>query len=123
MALIRRFFAQLVKLSIVPKAIVEKMGKDAFNLAPVGSGPYKFESWKRGVEVTLARNDAYWGDKGAFPKVVFRAVPDAATRVANLQAGASDLVTYLNGDLVAQIQAPAKARRWWGTPNASPISA
>lgn len=103
-------FAQLVKLSIVPKAVVEKMGKDAFNLAPVGSGPYKFESWKRGVEVTLARNDGYWGDKGAFPQVVFRAVPDAATRVANLQAGASDLVTYLNGDLVAQIQASGKGK-------------
>ena len=32
--------AQLVKLSIVPKKIVEEVGKDAFNLKPVGSGPY-----------------------------------------------------------------------------------
>lgn len=103
-------FAQLVKLSIVPKAVVEKVGKDAFNLSPVGSGPYKFEKWQRGVEVTLARNDTYWGDKGAFPKAVFRAVPDAATRVANLQAGASDLATYLNGDLVAQIQSSGKGK-------------
>jgi peptide/nickel transport system substrate-binding protein len=103
-------FAQLVKLSIVPKHVVEKAGKDAFNIGPVGSGPYRFETWQRGVEVTLVRNDAYWGARGAFPKVVFRAVPDAATRVANLQAGASDLVTYLNGDLVAQIEASGKGK-------------
>ena len=32
--------AQLVKLSIVPKHVVDAVGKDAFNLKPVGSGPY-----------------------------------------------------------------------------------
>ena len=51
--------AQLVKLSVVPKKVVEAVGKDAFNLAPVGSGPYKFGAWQRGVSVTLNRNDAY----------------------------------------------------------------
>ena len=84
--------AQLVKLSIVPKAVVEKVGNDPFNLKPVGSGPYRFESWQRGVAVTLKRNDDYWGTKGPFPTVLFRAVPDGATRVANLQAGSSDPV-------------------------------
>ena len=69
--------AQLVKLSIVPKTVVEAVGKDAFNLKPVGSGPYKFEAWQRGVAVTLSRNDAYWGAKGPFPTALFRAVPDA----------------------------------------------
>ncbi|WP_439498883.1 ABC transporter substrate-binding protein [Bosea sp. (in: a-proteobacteria)] len=102
--------AQLVKLSIVPKAIVEQVGKDAFNLKPVGSGPYKFEGWQRGVSVTLARNDAYWGQKGAFPSAVFRAIPDAATRVANLQAGAADLVANLDGDLALQLKNSARAK-------------
>ena len=72
--------AQLVKLSIVPKHVVEREGNDKFNLNPIGSGPYKFISWDRGVAVTLARNDAYWGRKGPFPQAVFRAVPNAATR-------------------------------------------
>ena len=102
--------AQLVKLSIVPKHVVEAVGKDAFNLKPVGSGPYKFEGWQRGVSVTLTRNDAYWGKKGAFPTAVFRAIPDAATRVANLQAGASDLGANLDGDLAAQLKTSARAK-------------
>lgn len=102
--------AQLVKLSIVPKAVVEAVGKDAFNLKPVGSGPYRFESWQRGVNVQLTRNDAYWGTKAPFPVVTFRAVPDAATRLANLQAGASDLVVTLDADQAAQLKSSPKAQ-------------
>ncbi len=102
--------AQLVKLSVVPKHVVEKVGKDEFNLKPVGSGPYKLETWQRGVQVTLTRNDAYWGDKGGFKTAVFRGVPDAATRVANLLAGTSDLVVTLNSDLAAQVEKSGRAK-------------
>lgn len=95
--------AQLVKLSIVPEHVVEAVGKDAFNLSPVGSGPYQFADWTRGVSVTLARNDGYWGDKGEFDNAVFRAVPDAATRIADLQAGVADLVVGLDSDGAMQL--------------------
>lgn len=96
--------AQLVKLSIVPQHVVEAVGNEAFNLAPVGSGPYKFSQWSRGVSVTLAVNDDYWGDKGVFKEAVFRAVPDAATRMANLQAKAADLIVTINSDMAAQLE-------------------
>ncbi|MEO7242454.1 MAG: ABC transporter substrate-binding protein [Variovorax sp.] len=102
--------AQLVKLSIVPKHVVEAVGKEAFNLKPVGSGPYMFEGWQRGVQVMLVRNDKYWGTKGPFQTVAFRAVPDAATRVANLQAGASDLAVTLNSDQATQLKSSSKVK-------------
>ena len=99
-----------MKLSIVPKHVVDAVGKDAFNLKPVGSGPYKFDGWQRGVQVTLTANDKYWGTKGRSPRVAFRAVPDAATRVANLQAGTSDLAVTLDSDLAAQLKNSPKAK-------------
>jgi peptide/nickel transport system substrate-binding protein len=102
--------AQLVKLSIVPRHVVEAVGKDAFNLKPVGSGPYVFESWQRGVAVTLKRNDAYWGRKGVFPAAVFRPVPDAGTRVADVQAGAADLAVAFDSDLAAQLKNSPRAK-------------
>lgn len=95
--------AQLVKLSIVPRHVVEALGDEAFNRAPVGSGPYRFADWTRGVSVTLTRNDSYWGDPGPFETAVFRAVPDAATRIADLQAGAADLVVGLDSDGAMQL--------------------
>ncbi|MDB6178448.1 ABC transporter substrate-binding protein [Paracoccus sp. Z330] len=96
--------AQLVKLSVVPKHVVEEVGAEAFNAAPVGSGPYRFEGWDRGVSVTLTRNDDYWGEAGPFEGATFRAVPDAATRLANLQAGTADLVVGLDSDGAAQLE-------------------
>ncbi len=102
--------AQLVKLSIVPKHVVEAIGNDAFNLKPVGSGPYIFDNWQRGVAVTLKRNDAYWGKKGPFATALFRPVPDAATRFADLQASAADLVIGLDSDLAAQLKSSARAK-------------
>ncbi|MFD2237937.1 ABC transporter substrate-binding protein [Aureimonas populi] len=96
--------AQLTKLSIVPRHVVEAVSKEEFNVAPVGSGPYRFENWQRGVEVLLTRNDDYWGEKGAFPRVSFRAVPDGSTRIANLQSGTTDLVSNLDNDLAAQLE-------------------
>ncbi|SDR15904.1 peptide/nickel transport system substrate-binding protein [Rhizobiales bacterium GAS113] len=90
--------AQLVKLSIVPKAYVEKVGDQQFNLRPVGSGPYKLRSWQRGVSITLDAVPDYWRGKPPFQSVVFRAVPDGPTRVADLRAGRADLVRNLTPD-------------------------
>lgn len=103
--------AQLVKLSIVPKRAVEAMGNDAFNLRPVGSGPYKFVAWDRGVAVTLARNEDYWGRKGPFPTAVFRAVPNAATRLADVQAGAADVARAIDSDQAKQLQDSGRGKR------------
>ncbi len=58
----------------------------------VGTGPFRFVSWQRGGELVLARNDAYWGPKPAWAKVVFRPFPDGANRVAALLAGDVDLI-------------------------------
>jgi peptide/nickel transport system substrate-binding protein len=90
--------AQLVKLSIVPKAYVEKVGDQQFNQQPLGSGPYKLKSWQRGVSITLDAMPDYWRGKPPFRSVVFRAVPDVPTRVADLRAGRADLVRGLTPD-------------------------
>jgi peptide/nickel transport system substrate-binding protein len=102
--------AQLVKLSIVPEHVVEAVGDDEFNAAPIGSGAYAFSDWDRGVSVTLTRNDSYWGDKGPFETAIFRAVPDAATRVADLQAGTADLVVSIDSDAAAQLASSTEVK-------------
>ena len=96
--------AQLTKLSIVPKAYVTEVGNEKFNQAPLGSGPYKFVAIQRGVKTTLARNDSYWGDKGQFATAEFHAVPDPATRVADLRSGKADLIVTINADLADELK-------------------
>jgi len=64
---------------------------------PVGTGPYRFESWQSGEVLTLARSDTYWGGKPAWDKVVFRVIESPAARVAALTTGDVDLADYIPG--------------------------
>jgi peptide/nickel transport system substrate-binding protein len=96
--------AQLVKLSIVPKAYVEKVGNQEFNQKPLGSGPYKLTEWKKGIETDLEAYGSYWRGKPPFQKVVFRAVPDVSTRIADLKTGKADLIRDVPPDQAASIK-------------------
>jgi peptide/nickel transport system substrate-binding protein len=96
--------AQLVKLSIVPKALVERIGNQAFNQQPVGSGPFRLRTWQRGVATTLDAVDSYWRGAPPFRTAMFRVVPDVATRVADLQTGRADIVRQLTPDDAARIK-------------------
>ena len=102
--------AQLVKLSIVPRAYVEKVGAERFNLEPMGSGPYRFGSWQRGVRVTLQANDAYWRGRPPFRTVTFQMVPDEATRIADLRSGRADIIRSLNPDSAAALRSETRLR-------------
>lgn len=96
--------AQLVKLSIVPKAYVEKVGDQEFNLNPMGSGPYRMVEWKKGIETNLEAYDGYWRGQPPFEKVVFRAVPDVSTRIADLKTGKADLIRDVPPDQASSLE-------------------
>jgi peptide/nickel transport system substrate-binding protein len=54
---------------------------------PIGTGPFKFDSWERGSRLTLVRNDDYWGEPANLDSLVFTPIPDNAARLQALQAG------------------------------------
>lgn len=58
---------------------------------PVGTGPYRFESWNSGESLRLVRNDGYWGGKPAWRTVGFRVIENPAARVAALSTGEVDV--------------------------------
>jgi peptide/nickel transport system substrate-binding protein len=58
---------------------------------PTGTGPFTFDSWDRGNgEVTIVRNDDYWGEAAKLDKIIFRTIPEGNTRRQELQAGTID---------------------------------
>lgn len=59
---------------------------------PVGTGPFKFVEWQRENFVRLAANEAYFLGAPEIEELVFQAVPESSTRVANLLTGAADLI-------------------------------
>ena len=58
---------------------------------PTGTGPFKFQEWDRGNgEVTIVRNDDYWGEQAKLDEIIFRTISDGNTRRQELQAGSID---------------------------------
>ncbi|WP_025785715.1 glutathione ABC transporter substrate-binding protein [Sporosarcina sp. D27] len=72
-----------------PKAIDESAEKLATH--PVGTGPFVFESWKSGQDITLVKNEDYWGTPVKLDKVVFKVVPEDATRLAMIEQGEAQI--------------------------------
>jgi len=61
--------------------------------APIGTGPWKFVSFERGVEMRLAANPDYW-DRARVPEFAqLRVMPraQASTRLAMVRAGEADM--------------------------------
>ncbi len=77
--------------AILSPAAVTTAGDD-FGRQPIGTGPFQFEQWQTGQDITLKRNEAYWQE--GLPKlerVDFRYIPDASTRLVALESGEIDL--------------------------------
>ena len=91
-------------LWIVPADLFQKEGAEAFFQHPVGTGPYKFVSWARNDRMVLDANEAYWDGAPKIKRVIFRAIPEAATRLAELQTGNADIITGIPPFLVDQVK-------------------
>jgi len=95
---------------IVPKKYLEAVGADTFNAKPVGTGPVKFVSWTKDDKVVLDANPGYWGGRINVDRVIFRAIPEMAPRIAALLKGEVDVITQLPPDQGDRVNANASTR-------------
>ena len=72
--------------SPISPAALDKFGEDV-RQNPVGAGPYILQEWVKGDRVVMVRNENYWGEKPTVAKIIWKVVPEAATREAMLRAG------------------------------------
>ena len=57
------------------------------SIPEVSGGPYSFDSWERGTQLRLVKNDSYWGGDVALDEIIFRYVPDTTTLTQQMQGG------------------------------------
>ncbi|ESZ09452.1 MULTISPECIES: ABC transporter substrate-binding protein [unclassified Mesorhizobium] len=84
--------------------IVAPETADTNKETPVGTGPFKFQTWAKGSSITLIKSDAYWGAPVSLDKAEFRIVTDAAAAVPALLSGDVQAFPFFDPDSVAQIQ-------------------
>ncbi len=82
----------LFQIGQATAVIVEPKSAATNNTQPVGTGPFKLESWAKGSAIVLARWDGYRDAKAvALRRVTLRFISDASAQVAALMAGDVDL--------------------------------
>lgn len=89
---------------VVPRKYVEKVGDEGYKHTPIGAGPYKFVSFNPGVELVLEAFDGYWRKTPAVKRLIFRVIPDEATRLAALKRGEVDIAYSIRGELAEELR-------------------
>ena len=90
---------------MVPIEYTKKDDFKALSSKPIGTGPYTLKSWMKGSELVLAANKNYWKGAPKIDEVVFRPIPEDATRIAELKVGAVDIIANLKPDNVPEVEA------------------
>ncbi len=96
--------AFMAKVAFIPfniqpeEWIAENGGGGALLEKPIGTGPYKLDTWDRGTSIILKRNEDYWGEKAKTGTLVFRWASEGAARLLELQSGTVDYITNLSPD-------------------------
>src|SRR5215210_5170332 len=80
---------------IVSPTALEADGADV-GKSPVGTGPFKFDSWTKDVELVLVANEDYWGGQPALDRVVWRTIADDTVRLSELQTGSIDVANQID---------------------------
>ncbi len=103
----RRFSARMSE--IISEDGFKKAGNwETWVKKPIGTGPYKIDSFKTGNRLELSRFDGYW--KGDVPaaKLSFVEVPELSARVAGLRSGEFDLITEVPPDQIKPLSSDGK---------------
>jgi peptide/nickel transport system substrate-binding protein len=78
-----------------------------FGRAPVATGPFKLARWVAGDHIHLVANKDYWRGAPKIDEIIWKFVPQSATRSALLRSGDVDFVESLDGPDLASVQGDA----------------
>jgi peptide/nickel transport system substrate-binding protein len=105
--------AMLPNQQIVSKAFVEAVGNEGLATQVNGTGPFKLVEWRKGDAIIMERFDGYYGGaadiapvgKACVDRVIFKIIPESASRVAALLAGEAHIINELPAFSIGQVEA------------------
>lgn len=96
-------FLDYMTMAVLPKHLLEgeDMQTSDFFRSPVGTGPYKLESWDEGQAITLTKNEDYFKGEPNIDTIVFKIVPDDNAQALQMKSGELDLALLTPKDAAA----------------------
>jgi peptide/nickel transport system substrate-binding protein len=94
-----------VSCAIFPPKATAAGGDEAASLKPIGTGPFILSAWVKGETITFKANPNYYlPDVPKVETLVWRAIPEAAARVAALQTGQVDIALRIPPNQVPALE-------------------
>jgi peptide/nickel transport system substrate-binding protein len=95
--------------SVLPEHLLrdsrgERFYASRFHHAPVGSGPFKFESWTPGSHLGLVANTDYYGEGPYLDAIIFKFVPSENALLVQLKTGEVDMFDNANINYIGQLE-------------------
>lgn len=86
-------FLDYMTMAVLPKHLLEgeNMQESDFFRNPVGTGPYRLESWDEAQAITLVKNENYFKGEPKIDRIIFKIVPDDNAKALQMEAGELDL--------------------------------
>lgn len=86
-------FLDYMTMAVLPEHLLagEDMQTSDFFRAPVGTGPYKLESWDMGQAIVLTKNESYFRGAPHIDRVIFKIVNDDSAKTLQMESGELDL--------------------------------
>ena len=101
-------FGLIAEVYVHCKDSYEAMSLDQAAASPIGSGPYRLASWTRGSDVVLEKVENP-NSTANMQRIVWRIIPEASTRSAELIAGNVDIITNVAPDQIEAVNASGGA--------------
>ncbi|MBI3706753.1 MAG: hypothetical protein HY246_03585 [Proteobacteria bacterium] len=99
----------LTNIVIEPKHYHVQSGHDAMTKHPIGTGPFVFLRWVPADRYELRLNPEYWGGKPKIDRLIFRQIPESATRISALLAGEVQIIEEIPTDLIDRVRKSSNA--------------
>lgn len=87
----------LSQIFIIPRGLGDEPATEDFNNGKnaIGTGPFKFISYRPGDRIEMERNEDYWGPKPHWKKVHYRIISNDGARTAALLAGDVGIIEFV----------------------------
>ena len=71
---------------------------------PIGTGPYRWDGWRKGQDMTLVRNEEYWGELPNMRKLKFIFRPEASVRAQTIKAGEAHFAYSIGSEQASALE-------------------
>jgi len=99
----RSMITNLAWVYMLPPKAAKELG-DKFGTSPIGTGPYKFVRYVANAELEMTANEGYWGPPPKAKTLIWRALPEDATRNAALEAGEVQAIPNVSPDVIERLK-------------------